>query len=112
MWEIISTNQDNYNELKPKRISYTYLHGKLEKDAGFDCYGIINSDLEVEEDGDDYVNTNKLEAGKYPCLYKGKQCTLYFWKNNMNNRGLVVYNDDLASVKYAKECFEKKVSSL
>jgi hypothetical protein len=30
----------------------------------------------------------------------------------MNNRGLVVYNDDLASVKYAKECFEKKVSSL
>jgi hypothetical protein len=112
MWTIVPDTQENYDELKPKRLSYTYLHGQLESDCGYDCYGISNCDLPLKKDSDTMIDHTLLKDGEYPCVYNNKPCTLYFWHCSINHpHGLVVYNDDLDSVEYAKsKLLEKPVS--
>lgn len=113
MWQIVSSKDKKLNELKPKRISYTYLHGKLEEDCEHDVYGFINCDLPLEKEGYSYVDDTKIEDGKYPCEYENKLCTLYFWHCLMKKpHGLVVYNDDYESIQYAKKCLNEKVGTI
>lgn len=106
MWTIIPDTQET--DLKTKRLSYTYLHGQLETDCGYDCYAFANCDLPVH-DNSNYIDHNQLKDGEYPCIYQNKSCTLYFWHCNRNSpHGLIVYNNDLESVEYAKNKLKEK----
>lgn len=107
MWEII-TNSEISDKSIIKRLGYTYLHGKLEEDAGHDVYCLKNCDLPAD------ILTRRIEQsslkdGMYPCIFNNKPCTLYYWKCNFNDyHGLVVYDDDSESVKYANDCLNNK----
>jgi hypothetical protein len=107
MWEIIAYHdKNNHNDLV--RLGWTYLHGKLEEDAEYDVYLIKNSDLKADTLT---KRTEKLKTGKYPCHYKNKPCTIYYWVNEYNDaHGLVVYDDDEKSVLYAEKCVNENES--
>lgn len=105
MWEIIAYHdKDKHNDLV--RLGYTYLHGKLEDDAGYDVYLIKNSDLNNLT-----KRVEDLKTGKYPCYFNNKPCTIYYWESGSNHpHGLVVYDDDTESVSYTEKCFNEKES--
>ena len=106
---IISDLHPNYDSMGCVRISWTYLHGKLESDAGYDCYGVLNCVFPVREDIPQLVDRTKMETGIYPCQYQDKPCTLYFWKcTYLDPHGLVVYDDDVDAVAYAKKKYDEK----
>lgn len=115
MWQIISDLNPLYDELKPKRISYTYLHGKLEKDCGYDCFGFVDCELPLQYNCDTYIDTAEMVGGIYPCEYNGKGCLLYLWFTPNKNRysgseshGLAVYDDDIEAIQWAEKCFVDK----
>lgn len=88
-------------------LSFTYLHGKLELDAGRDRYGIIG----YEEHGfvtthHHFIDVDSKKTGIYPCVYNKKPCTLFLWVSVDYYRGLVVYNDDHEYYSDAREKFE------
>ena len=108
MWTILPEIEENQG-IKSKRLGYTYLHGELEKECGYDIYGFINCELPLVKEDCSYIDDSALKNGDYPCVYKNKKCTLYFWHDNINRpHGLVVYNDDKESVRYAKEMLKLK----
>lgn len=115
MWQIIPVTHENYDALNPRRISDTYLHGKLQDDAFHDLFGFINCEIPCNE-SNYYVEESYLTEGKYPCFYRNreciypdKECILYLWRcNSKHMHGLVVYIDDLESIEYAEKCFNKK----
>lgn len=72
MYKIIPDTDKEYENLKPKRIPFTYLHGKLQEDCGYDCYGFVDCDLKTRDDSSTYIDDSFLEDGEYPCTYKGK----------------------------------------
>jgi hypothetical protein len=116
MWTIIPDHQRNYDKLNPKRLSHTYLHGKLEDDCGYDCYGLTNCELKTKENHPSSIDHTKLNDGEYPCIYKKKKCTLFYWTGTFHQEyhghGLVCYNDDLESIEYAKKCMNDKVNHI
>jgi hypothetical protein len=108
---IIPDPDPRYDELKPSRLTWTYLHGQLETDCGYDCYGMINHNFPTHNDEPRRIDHSRIEDGKYAMEYKGKKCTLYFWHDDFERpqpHGLVVYDDDAESVAYAEECLIKK----
>ena len=112
MWEIIPSIE-KFEGVKGKRLGYTYLHGKLEEECGYDIYRIKNCDLPLHYPSSTYINDTEMKDGKYPCHYQGKDCTLYFWhSSDQRPHGLVVYNDDKESCKYAQENMDKKSFSI
>ncbi len=108
MWEIIPSTS-KFEHIKGKRISFTYLNGKLHEDCGYDIYSLINCDLPLDSESSIYIEDKSIEDGKYPCHYQGKPCTLYFWHCSMNRpHGLVVYDDDKESCEYAQQNLDEK----
>jgi len=82
-----------------KRIPFTYLHGKLESENGYDIFSIAEP-----------VPT---EAGIYPCLVGKVKATLYFWLTSFGEtHGLVVANDDFEAIQYAEKCYKEKADIL
>lgn len=113
MFKIIPDTEKYSDVENVGRIAYCYLHGKLQDIAGYDCFGFQNSGLESSDAG--YIKPNSLEDGIYDCEFESKPCTFFYWKNHKfpgGQRGLVVFNDDEESFKYAEECFKNKVSCL
>lgn len=103
---------------KQGRLSWTYLHGDLEMDCKYDCYNIANPEdfgFKFEYPDCAILAMDENKAGIIPCQYKRKPCTLFLWFDSMKDRhwhGLVVYDADLESYKYAEECFNKKESCI
>ncbi len=95
---------EKFENIESARVSWSYLHGQLEDDAGYDCFGVQGVD---EVDGKAI-----LKEGIYSCSFNDKECTLYYWccSGIEGHKGLAVYNDDEKSVKYAKKCFDNKES--
>ena len=93
--------RDEKSAEETRRISGTYLHGKLQSDNEFDIFGIVGEAPKY--------------AGIYPCDVLGidENCTFYFWIG-VDNRphGLVVANSDIDAVMYAEKEFNKKSSIL
>lgn len=108
---IITDNQEtNIPDGNIGILSFTYLHGKLEFDAGYDRYGIIG----YEEYGfvlqhSQFIAVDSEKTGLYPCVYNNKPCTLFLWVGDIGHyHGLVVYNDDHEYYSDAREKFESK----
>ena len=109
----IIPHTEKYNSLidSTTRISYTYLHGKLEQDAEYDIFGFK-----------EIVDVNK--EGIFECTYEGKECVFYVWFTGITlidsdtqeqfkrMAGLCVYSDDIESSLYAMQCYITKVKSL
>ncbi len=107
MWQIIPENKPGLDFPTFKKLSFTYLHGKLQDDAGYDIYLFDNCELET--DGVFFIDHKKMEDGKYPCQYNDKPCTLYFWHDKSERpHGLVVYDDDLEFVEEAESKLTEK----
>ncbi len=102
-WEIIPRDEMNENSI---RIPWCFLHGDLETDCKHDVFGFSNK---IE-------NFKKLKEGIYNCHYKNKLCTFFYWDSKYGQgvlkKGLVVYNDDIKSLKYAKKCYKLKEESI
>lgn len=80
------------------RINWTYLHGKLEEEIGYDIYTVANCTL------------HNLQKGIYSLNYNGKSCLLYYWITTFKDTGLVVYEDDLEANIYAKSKYEEEAT--
>ena len=100
MFKIIPDTEKYEDVENVGRIAYCYLHGKLQDVVGYDCFGFQNSGLEKSEAG--YIKSSSLEDGVYECEFENKLCTFFYWKNH----------NDTEAYNYAKDCYEKKVSSL
>lgn len=104
IWRIVpDTDPQEENTV---RLSFTYLHGKLEEDCKYDCYDLADCPS---------LNKETLVKGMYPCHYKGNPCTLFYWKRRHNdaiNGGLVVYNDDTEAFEYAKKCYDNNETAI
>lgn len=110
----IIPNTEEFDAEVAHRISYCYLHGKIQDDAGYDCFGFQNfiKDLSRVEG---YIQPGTIEDGIYECEFKDKPCTFFYWNSNDTmgrHRGLVVYNDDTEAYNYAKDCYNKKTICL
>lgn len=96
---------------KQGRLSWTYLHGDLETDCGYDCYNIANpEDFGFNLDGP-FIKEEKDKCGIIECQYKRKPCTLFLWFDKSGERhwhGLVVYDSDKKAYAYAEECYNNK----
>lgn len=109
---------EKYKDVKGvRRISYCYLHGALQNEVDYDIFGFLDFiDVPIDKDsGEYYIEPNAIEDGIYPCEFEGNPCTFFYWKGKFstpNHRGLVVYDNDEDSYKYAKECYEKKTAVL
>jgi hypothetical protein len=90
-------------------LSGTYLHGKLEDDAGHDCFALPNEFFTSKG-----FPIGHLDKGIYELEFNGKPVTYFVWKNPENGwyRGLAVYNHDKKSVKYAKLKFNEESREL
>lgn len=96
-----------------KHIPFTFLHGKLEEDAGYDVFSLsCYEDIFV---GAKIISTSfdesSIAQGIYPCTFNDKECTLFLWdveECGITKKGLVAYNDDLSAFEYAKKCYENK----
>jgi hypothetical protein len=100
--EIIVDGTDQHVKLaeKLKRITGTYLHGKLQNEVKYDIYSFLMSDP-------NYV----IPLGIHECFYKEKPCLFYYWKARTEwsfGCGLVVYADDTKSIEYAQDCYKNK----
>lgn len=110
---IIPDTDTNYDVLKPARLTWTYLHGELESDCGYDGYGMINHSFPTDPNEPRRIDHSRIEDGKYAMEYEGKKCTLYFWHSNDGRpHGLVVYDDDTESVEYAEKSLIKKTNTI
>ncbi len=104
-WVIVPSNTEEFDELSLKRKlyrpSWSYLHGKLEGDAGHDLYGFKHCDNPI------------IEKGIYPCEYNGKACSLYIWLcKEGTTHGLIIYDDDKDHIDYVKKCYDDEVPFL
>lgn len=106
---------------KQGRLGYTYLHGQLEEDCGFDCYNIANPEefgFIIEDSNAKYASTlitpKSSQQGLIKCQYKRKPCTLFLWMDNFRDHfhGLVVYDFDKESYAYAEKCYNNKESCI
>lgn len=83
-------------------VKGVYLHGKIHNLHGYDIVGIVG---EMPK-GD----------GVYPCKVLGfteEVCTLFYWRDVFNwVHGLIVSNDDVINMGYAKQCYEKRTISV
>jgi len=101
-----------------RRISYCYLHGQLQDDAGYDIFGFLDFPAEIKKDelnGERYIDAEMIKEGIYPCEFERKPCTFFYWLEPSRpggHGGLVVYDDDIESYEYAKECYESKEACL
>lgn len=112
-WQIIPHTHPDCDRLKPKRIEFTYLHGQLQMDCGYDVYGFVNCSLPTADSESEYIQHDKLNNGMYPCTFKGHLCTLFFWHDNTGKpRGLVTYNTDIPAFEHAKKMLSLKSSTL
>lgn len=95
---------DNYKTI---RIPYTYLHGKLEKDVGYDCYELALKEELFQLNENDRVIVDPKNNGMYQLFFNTKACTMFLWTidGTPKQRGLVVYNEDIKSYTYALECY-------
>ena len=109
--QIYPTNVDELPE-DSRRLSWTYLHGQLETDAGFDIYNIGDSIWDFTKNDDGAFLEANIPQGIYECEYNGKLCLLYFWYSSRRQHGLVVYKDDLSSNEYALKCYNNKESCI
>ena len=105
------------------RISYTYLHGDLQNDAGYDIFGIkgwaLLDSLNLENNYLTRVREDVDLTGEHACEFNGKPCTFFLWTDTSRRdidahkyRGLVVYNDDKEYYDHAKENYIKKARNL
>lgn len=78
-----------------KRMRFSYMHGELERENGYDIFGIVG-DLP--------------KAGIHPIQVLGsaRPATLFVWNDGMDLTALAVYNDDVEGYAYAKEAYENK----
>lgn len=111
-WEIIPDTDENEDDSNLVRLSFTYLHGKLQRDAETDLYSIKNFNLKTRH-YNKFVDSDNLQEGLYPCIYKGNPCTLFFWKYKLEvARGLIVYDSDEKGLLHAELCYKTKTGFL
>ena len=100
----IDTGDYRFNE-PTIRLSGTYLHGQLQDDNGYDIFGIITEEKNLQ-----------LEDGMYPCEVRGlhDDCTFFYWKRKSPDfhRGLVVRNDDVNRLQDARAKFDRREPTL
>lgn len=100
-----------------RRISYCYLHGKLESDIGYDLFGFQVEQSKLTEDNH-YIKPDELEDGIYPCVLDNishlRDCLFYYWKRARigEHGGLVVYADDVEANSYARRMYDEKSMTL
>lgn len=82
------------------RVHWTYLHGELESEVGYDVYTLKNCNL----------NLDTLNKGIYKLNYNGKICLLYYWTGSFHDHGLVVYEDDIEANNYAQMNYDSESS--
>lgn len=93
--------------------NWWYLHGRLQDDVGYDKGLIENIRPEQVENRCGYPDINL--NGEYEVEIRGidKPCIGYFWIDSIGlGRGLVCYKDDLEEIKFAKENYKEKSSSI
>lgn len=93
--------RDEMSERETRRISGAYLHGELQDKNGYDIFGIVGE-----------VPTY---TGIYPCEVLGinEQCSFFLWIGTDGRaHGLVVADSNEKDMKYAIECFKKRVNVL
>lgn len=94
-----------FDESKPsKRIGFTYMHGILQDDNGYDIFSICAPNVPTS-------------TGIYPAKVLGRaeddnEATFYLWTNGNLHTGLLVLNRDKDAVEYAEECYRKKLQSV
>lgn len=105
--EIIPFTDEN-KDIKKVKISWTYLHGKLEEDATYDIFGFKDEFMGHKTSIDSKTDLGFQQA-VIECEYKGKECLLYLWRNNTSlQTGYAVYRDDEEANKQAlKKMMEK-----
>ena len=113
------------------RISYTYLHGKIESDAGYDIFGIkgwgLLDGLNLENNylGSEYNRKRGTKVdvnltGVHNCTFNNKPCTFFLWTANhwdshsgiVRYHGLVVYDDDKEAYEYALNKYIERTEHL
>jgi len=124
---VIVPHTQEFENVPNARISYCYLHGKLENDARYDCFGFggtfsgriledtFSGRILEDDSRDSYIRPEVLSDGIYPAVFNNKPCTFYYWNSQDTygrHRGLVVYNDDTEAVEYARDKFINKESHL
>lgn len=99
---------------------WTYLHGYIEEDLGYDIFEVTDTNS-IAVDTEIIANTKvfginfegKIEVR---CENVDKPCIGYFWKSkfgaNIEQRGLVCYADDADANAYAERCMNDKVERL
>ena len=93
-----------------KRLAWTYLHGKLQDEVGYDIYQIDNTNWDFSRNEEGGYFEENIPTGIYECEYNGKKCLLYYWMCSRRQHGLVVYKDDLAANEYALRKYNEKSS--
>ena len=97
------------------RLGYTYLHGQLEHEVGFDIFYIKdfkNAGFKRREGNTSYIDEDKTKSGTYTFTHNGKAGTLFLWVINEGGlmyKGLAVY-DDKESYGHAKKKYAEKSS--
>ena len=115
---IIIPHTQEFDNIPNARISYCYLHGKLENDARYDCFGFggtFSGRILEDDSRESYIRPGVLSDGIYPAVFNNKPCTFYYWNSQDTygrHRGLVVYNDDTEAVEYARDKFINRESHL
>jgi hypothetical protein len=101
---------DNIQNKSFRTVPFVFLHGELERKAGYDLCKMENIRIS-EKTFRVFVNNKALLTGKYPCTVITdtgvfEQCTLFYWKG-ITFHGLIVLNTDKeayddAQLKFAR----------
>jgi hypothetical protein len=94
------TNLMGYSDDELKRISFSYLHGKVEDKAGYDIFSFFKKVPEAEGIYKGFVEfPNEIVF-----------CTIFLWKANDTKglQGLVVADNDIECFDDAKKKYENK----
>lgn len=97
------TIDGNYAVDAVNPVPFCYLHGVLEKENGFDCFGA---------NAEDYRAINSTNHAIFPNIEvifaDGRKFSaeFFFWHNGDQCRGLVVDKGDIKGLEYARNCYE------
>ena len=85
-----------------------YLHGKVEKEMGYDICACLNAEVCVD------FKKELYRPGEYEAEVIGypRKCRAFLWNTNNRPRGLIVDALDSDDMKFAKEKYNRREGSL
>ena len=118
----LRTKLDSFKKQKKAYFPYGYyLHGNLEKYWYYDLCDIVNfEELEcvikpASNKQSQFTYKIFLKPGIYDVIVIGvdKPCVGYFWfSNDIRYHGLICFKDDADAIRYAREQYNTKSTSI